>query len=118
MPVPSSQPFVLATSGGGADGSVVLDQFLHAAGLLRPQVGGRWLAVSGPLMAEADHERLVRLGERFGVEVARVVPELRRKVAQADCVVAMAGYNTLCDVLSYRRRAVLVPRPGPSLEPA
>jgi predicted glycosyltransferase len=28
----------------------------------------------------------------------------------------MAGYNTVCDVLSYRRPAVLVPRPGPSLE--
>ena len=109
-------PLVLATSGGGADGSVVLDQFLHAASILYPLLGGRWLAVSGPLMATADHERLVRLGDRFGVEVQRVLPELRREVAQADCIVAMAGYNTVCDVLSYRRRAVLVPRPGPSLE--
>jgi len=110
------RPFVLATSGGGADGSLVLDQFLHAASLLRPLLGGHWLAVSGPLMATADHERLVRLGDRFGVEVRRVLPELRRELARADCVVAMAGYNTVCDVLSYRRRAVLVPRPGPSLE--
>jgi predicted glycosyltransferase len=67
-------------------------------------------------MAEADHDRLARLGDRFGVEVKRVVPELRREVARADCVVGMAGYNTVCDVLSYRRPAVLVPRPGPSQE--
>jgi predicted glycosyltransferase len=107
---------VLATSGGGADGSTVLDQFLHAANLLRPKLGGRWLAVSGPLMADAEHERLVRLGDRFGVEVSRVVPELRLELARADCIVAMAGYNTVCDVLSYRRPAVLVPRPGPSQE--
>ena len=107
---------MVATSGGGADGSSVLDQFLHAAQLLRPSIGGRWLAVSGPLMADADHDRLVRLGNRFGVEVRRVVPELRRELAGADCVVGMAGYNTVCDVLSYRRPAVLVPRPGPSLE--
>ena len=112
----SSGPFMVATSGGGADGSSVLDQFLHAAQLLRPSIGGRWLAVSGPLMADADHDRLVRLGNRFGVEVRRVVPELRRELAGADCVVGMAGYNTVCDVLSYRRPAVLVPRPGPSLE--
>ncbi|MDX6479911.1 MAG: ATP-binding cassette, subfamily bacterial [Gaiellaceae bacterium] len=109
-------PYVLATSGGGADGSLVLDQFLHAAELLRPELGGRWLAVSGPLMADDDHERLVRLGARFGVDVRRVVPELRCEVAAADCIVAMAGYNTVCDVLSYRRPAVLVPRSGPSLE--
>ena len=112
----SGGPYVLATSGGGADGSLVLDQFLHAGELLRPDVGGRWLAVSGPLMADADHERLARLGARFGVEVRRVVPDLRLEVAQADCIVAMAGYNTVCDVLSYRRPAVLVPRPGPSHE--
>jgi ATP-binding cassette, subfamily B, bacterial len=109
-------PYMLATSGGGADGSLVLDQFLHAAELLRPELGGRWLAVSGPLMADADHGRLVRLGARFGVEVRRVVPDLRLEIAEADCIVAMAGYNTVCDVLSYRRPAVLVPRPGPSQE--
>ena len=67
-------------------------------------------------MADAEHERLVRLGDRFGVEVRRVVPELRLQLARADCVVGMAGYNTVCDVLSYRRPAVLVPRPGPSQE--
>jgi ATP-binding cassette subfamily B protein len=111
-----SRPFVVATSGGGADGSTVLDQFLHAAELLRPELGGRWLAVSGPLMADAEHERLVRLGDRFSVEVRRVVPNLRLELAGADCVVGMAGYNTVCDVLSYRRPAVLVPRPGPSQE--
>jgi ATP-binding cassette subfamily B protein len=111
-----SGPYVLATSGGGADGSIVLDQFLHAAKLLRPELGGRWLAVSGPLMADDDHERLVRLGARFGVEVRRVVPELRNEIAEADCIVGMAGYNTVCDVLSYGSPAVLVPRSGPSQE--
>jgi ABC-type multidrug transport system fused ATPase/permease subunit/predicted glycosyltransferase len=113
---PEHSPYILATSGGGADGTIVLDQFLHAGELLRPELGGRWLAVSGPLMADEDHDRLVRLGARFGVEVRRVVPELRLEIAEADCIVAMAGYNTVCDVLSYRRPAVLVPRPGPSQE--
>ena len=28
----------------------------------------------------------------------------------------MPGYNTVCDLLSYRRRAVLAPREGPSRE--
>jgi ATP-binding cassette subfamily B protein len=114
--LPAGDRLVVATSGGGADGCTVLDQFLHAAKLLRPEIGGRWLAVSGPLMPDADHDRLVRLGDRFGVEVRRVVPELRLELAGADCVVGMAGYNTVCDVLSFRRPAVLVPRPGPSQE--
>src|SRR5262249_58906478 len=83
-------PYILATSGGGADGSIVLDQFLHAAELLRPELGGRWVAVSGPLMADDEHERLVRLGARFGGEIRRVVPGLPGEVASADSLVAIA----------------------------
>jgi len=59
------------------------------------------------------HRRTRRPPRRRG---CRVVPGLRRKLARADCVVATAGYNTVCDVLSFRRPAVLVPRAGPSLE--
>jgi predicted glycosyltransferase len=45
-----------------------------------------------------------------------VVPELRAHVALADCVVSMAGYNTCCDLMTFRRPSVLVPREGPSQE--
>jgi ATP-binding cassette, subfamily B, bacterial len=112
------RPLQLATSGGGVDGPALLDAFISAADQLRPTLGGTWLAVSGPLMDQTEHERLARRAERTGVTLRRVVPELRAHTALADCVVAMAGYNTVCDLLTYRRPAVLVPRNGPSLEQA
>jgi predicted glycosyltransferase len=112
------RPLVLATGGGGVDGGAMLGAFVEAAGRLRPRRGGRWMAVTGPLCDQAMHDRLVRLGEAVGVDVRRLVPELRAHVALADCVVGMAGYNTACDLLSYRRRAVLVPRAAPSREQA
>jgi predicted glycosyltransferase len=119
-PVPveagSEAPLVVATSGGGVDGADVLAAFLEAAGELRRELAGDWLAVTGPLMPLADHGRLAERGAAAGVRVERSLPTLRSLVARAHCVVAMAGYNTACDILSYRRRAVLVPRPGPSLE--
>ena len=83
---------------------------------LRHRVGGTWLAVTGPLMPRGEHERLAREGEAAGVAVRRVVPELRAHVALADCLVGMPGYNTVCDLLSYRPRAILVPRESRSLE--
>ena len=110
------RPFVLATCGGGADGAAMLDGFVHTVSDLRRRHGGTWIAVTGPLMPYDEHQRLVRLGEQRGVNVHRTVPELRSHVAVADCVVAMPGYNTVCDVLSFRRRAVFVPRQGPSRE--
>jgi predicted glycosyltransferase len=44
------------------------------------------------------------------------VPELRAHIALADCVVSMAGYNTCCDLMTFRRPSVLIPRQGPSQE--
>jgi len=107
---------VLASCGGGADGFPLLEAFISAAAELRRELGGTWLAVSGPLMPYADHVRLVRLGQACGVSVERFVPELRAHAALADCVIAMPGYNTVCDILSHGLRAVIVPRTGPSRE--
>jgi predicted glycosyltransferase len=37
-------------------------------------------------------------------------------MAAADVVVAMGGYNTVCELLTLRKRAVVVPRTKPGLE--
>ncbi len=112
------RPLIVATSGGGADGATMLEPFVAAAAALRPALGGTWLMVTGPLMETAEHERLTLLAEPAGIVVRRVVPNLRSHVALADCLVAMAGYNTTCDVLSFRIPAVIVPRVGLSQEQA
>jgi ATP-binding cassette subfamily B protein len=110
------RPLVLSTAGGGVDGGALQEAFVEAAARLRPRLGGTWLAVTGPLLARDRHQRIARLAEAEGVLVRRIVPELRSYAALADLVVAMPGYNTVCDLLSYRRRAVLSPRSGPSEE--
>jgi ATP-binding cassette, subfamily B, bacterial len=110
------RPHVVATSGGGVDGPALLETFVEAAGQLQPRVGGTWTAVTGPLMDDEDHARIASLAEHDGVTVHRLDPDLRTTVATADCVVSMAGYNTVCDIMSYRRPSVLVPREQPSKE--
>ena len=110
------RPFVVATSGGGVDGPALLHAFVRAAARLQPQRGGRWVAVTGPLMADEDHAAIASLAEAHRIEVHRVIPELRNTIAEADCVVSMAGYNTVCDIMSYHRRSILVPRGRPSRE--
>src|SRR5437764_14872750 len=67
-------------------------------------------------MTSAEHARLARLAEESGVSARRIVPELRANAALADCVFAMAGYNTVCDLMSYRRPAVVVRGAEPSRE--
>ena len=110
------RPLVVATSGGGVDGPELLHAFVGAAARLQPQRGGTWVAVTGPLMADDDHAEIASLAEAHHVDVHRVLPELRNTIAEADCVVSMAGYNTVCDIMSYGRRSILVPRARPSRE--
>nr|NIV75089.1 glycosyltransferase [Gammaproteobacteria bacterium]NIW86411.1 glycosyltransferase [Gammaproteobacteria bacterium] len=37
-------------------------------------------------------------------------------LGRASAVVTMAGYNSLCEVLAARKKALVVPRAGPSQE--
>jgi predicted glycosyltransferase len=110
------RPLVVANGGGGVDGLTLMRAFVGAAERLRPRLGGTWLMVTGPLMDQDTHDELARAGEAVGLTVRRVVPELRAHVALADCVVSMAGYNTCCDLMSFRRPNVLIPRDGPVQE--
>jgi predicted glycosyltransferase len=109
---------LLATSGGGADGYPVLSAALEAVPLLDARVerGVRCTALTGPLMPDPDVERLRGIGKRVGGRVHRFADNLQSKLARSSVIVGMAGYNTVCEVLSYRTPAVVVPRPGPSTE--
>jgi predicted glycosyltransferase len=110
------RPLVVANGGGGVDGAELARAFIAAAAKLRPGRGGTWLLVTGPMLDTPTHEQLARAGEAAGLTVRRMLPELRAHVALADCVVSMAGYNTCCDLLSFGRPSVIVPRSGPSRE--
>ncbi len=57
-------------------------------------------------------------GEAQGlpVEITPHVEDSLSHIAAADLVVCMAGYNTLSEVLHLRKKALVVPRAGPSAE--
>jgi predicted glycosyltransferase len=111
-------PRLLSTSGGGADGYPVLSASLEAHDLVQARLEGgmRCTAITGPLIQDPDYQRLRAIGKRTGARVRRYVDNMPTLLARANVVVGMAGYNTVCDVLSFRRPAVIVPRPGPSRE--
>lgn len=110
-------PYVLATAGGGQDGFAVLDAFLAAAGAWPGGAPFRPVVVAGPFMAAAERAALhARAAALPDARVVDAVPGLSGVVAGAAAVVAMAGYNTTCEILSFRRPAVLVPRTWPRQE--
>jgi len=109
-------PYVLVTVGGGDDGMAVLDWVL-AAYEHDPGLPLRAVIVTGPFMAAEQQRRFRERAERLDcIEVLTFDAHLEILMERAVGIVAMAGYNTFCEILSLDKRAILVPRVRPRRE--
>jgi len=107
-------PRVLVTTGGGSDGAPLITTYLEGLSMLPRAIPLRTTVIFGPHVdAASRHAILHRFGALPDVEFLDFEPDLAAHYAAADVVVAMAGYNTVCELLSFRRPAVLVPRATP-----
>jgi predicted glycosyltransferase len=109
-------PYVLVTVGGGDDGMAVLDWVL-AAYEHDPRIPLGAVIVTGPFMAPDQQRHFRERAERIKrIEVLTFDAHLEVLMERAVGVVAMAGYNTFCEILSLDKRAILVPRVLPRRE--
>jgi predicted glycosyltransferase len=110
-------PHVLITTGGGGDGSPMIEAYLEGLSRLPRNIALKSTVVFGPQMSPESRSRLL---EQFGyltdVNFSDFEPDLTALYAEADIVVSMAGYNTVCELLSFGRHAILVPRAEPVME--
>lgn len=104
---------VLCEMGGGQDGALVAEAFIEAQ---RPE-GMSGLLLTGPFMPREVRHRLRRhAAQRKNLHVVKFLTEPGPLLRIADRVVAMGGYNTICEILAYRKRALIIPRTRPRLE--
>jgi len=111
------QPYILITPGGGGDGKAMVDMVL-AAYEQDPDLSPRAVLVYGPFLTGEDREGFEARVEKLNGRVTSTGFESRIEdlFAGAEGVVSMGGYNTFCEVLSFNKRAVIVPRTVPRLE--
>lgn len=115
-PVSLDEPYLLVTAGGGGDGAPMIDWVLsayeHDRNLPYPA-----LFVFGPFMPPAlrqqFHDRVARLDRAEAIDFDSRIEILMDRAAG---VVAMGGYNTFCEILSFDKRALLIPRTKPRQE--
>lgn len=114
---PPEQPYILITPGGGGDGKAMVNQVLCAFEK-DPNLSPRAVLVYGPFLSgelRDDFEtRVAALNGR--VTAVGFESQIETLFAGAAGVVCMGGYNTFCEVLSFDKRAVIVPRTTPRLE--
>jgi predicted glycosyltransferase len=107
------QPYILCMVGGGQDGAQLAETFVRA----RLPHGMQGVLLCGPHMDPA-----VRLGLHQSalstdrLEVLDFIPEPARLIEAAAAVVCMGGYNSVCEVMSFDKRALIVPRVQPRQE--
>ncbi len=109
------RPYIFVTTGGGADGVEFLDWVLRAYETdshLPPA-----FILYGPFLHRRHqndfNSRIAQLPLTEAIDFDSQ-PELLMKGASG--VLAMGGYNTFCEILSFDKRAVIVPRTRPRLE--
>jgi predicted glycosyltransferase len=61
-------------------------------------------------------EIMARAASTPNVEIVDFLANLETLVANARAVVGMCGYNTFCEVISFDKRALFVPRTAPRRE--
>lgn len=114
---PPEQPYVLITPGGGGDGEAMVDLVLRAYEQ-DPELSPRAILVYGPFLSgETRNDFEVRVEALNGrVTTTGFDSQMETLFAGAQSVVCMGGYNTFCEVLSFDKPAVIVPRTIPRLE--
>lgn len=106
-------PVVLCLVGGGQDGGRLADAFVRVA--FPANTNG--IIVTGPFFPlEARQQLQAIAGENRRLRVLDFVEDPRELLATSKWVVAMGGYNTIGEILSYQKRALIVPRVRPRLE--
>jgi predicted glycosyltransferase len=106
--------FVLCQVGGGQDGKRVAEVFVrsHLPGDL---VG---VLLTGPFMKASEREELCRQASKQSsrIFVLDLISEPAALLSRADSVITMGGYNSVCEVVSHGKPALIIPRIAPRRE--
>ena len=117
--LPNHRPegdYILITTGGGGDGGDLVNSVMNAY-RHDPELQHKALVVLGPYMPGKKRSKLMRKGASIPqIKVIEFDNKMEDLVAGATAVVAMGGYNTYCEILSFDKPALIVPRVQPREE--
>jgi predicted glycosyltransferase len=109
----SGGPLVLCLLGGGQDGERLAESFA----LTEFPPGATGVILTGPYLPPQACQHLIRAAAaRPDLRVIDFVPEPALLVQHADRIISMGGYNTVLELLSFHKRALVVPRVKPRRE--
>jgi predicted glycosyltransferase len=112
----TKEKLVLVTAGGGHDGYPLMQACMDAFQLVGQDPSFEVIFVAGPLMEHSLKKSLRGQGAELNIRVLSHVHESLGYLEAADLVITMAGYNSMCEILNLRKKALVIPREGPRAE--
>jgi len=108
--------YVFVSAGGGGDGQLLMRTYVQAIRILGSRADFATLMAVGVNALPEIHLQLDAEARGLPIRIVPFVDDSTSYIAAADLVVCMAGYNTLSEVLYLKKKALVVPRSGPSAE--
>jgi len=108
--------YLLVTTGGGGDGADLVENVMNAYHAV-PSLTQKALIVLGPYMPGDLRADFLR--KAHGIPQIKMIEfdtRMEELIAGSKAVVAMGGYNTYCEILSFDKPALIVPRVAPREE--
>ena len=117
LQIPEDEKLVIVTPGGGEDGARLIENYLNGLAHLPSDRIPYSLMICGPEMPAEQREKFFAIARHYPQVMMRSFSDdLMSYMAAADAVVSMAGYNTISEILSLNKPAVVVPRIHPVRE--
>lgn len=114
--ITANAPYILVTPGGGGDGAALVDWTLRAYEN-DPDIPMPAVIVLGPFMSASQQTGFKQRAEQLaGVRIITFDARVETLMANAAGIVAMGGFNSFCEILSFDKPSILVPRTEPRRE--
>jgi predicted glycosyltransferase len=108
---------VVVTLGGGGDGFDSITKYLAGLSQLPPDHKLHSLIITGPEMTPMQSQALLHQAASLAhVTMLEFTNDLMSFLGAADVVISMGGYNTICEILSLGKKAIVIPRVRPVQE--
>ncbi|MDJ0725134.1 MAG: glycosyltransferase [Prochloraceae cyanobacterium] len=115
--IEADEKLVLVTTGGGDDGYNLVHNYLLGLTQLDCDLKIKSLIISGPEMPLHQQQEISqKSANNPQIQVIEFTDDLNSYIEAADVVVSMGGYNTTCEILSLKKKSVIVPRFRPVQE--
>ena len=114
--VKDGEKLIVVTTGGGGDGYAVMEAYLSMLENEARPPDLKSVLITGPFMPKQQRKKIFKRARKLGVRTYHFYRNMEKLLAAADVAISMAGYNTLCELLSLGTISLIIPREIPRKE--